>query len=389
MDTVITTKSPILSAMTQTDHKVVSPVMKGKKGGKIDKGVDLSNFSLDPVGITVGTDVSVQTNKEVTTQTEPMLMPNPNRHVIFPIVHHDIWGMYKKQMAVFWTAEEVDLAKDQKDWANLTDNERHFVKNVLAFFAASDGIVMENLSERFASDVQWPEARFFYTAQGMIEAIHSEMYSLLIDTYITDKAEKDATFRAIETMPCIAKKAEWALQWISNEEADFATRLVAFAVVEGIFFSGSFCAIFWLKKRGLLPGLTVSNELISKDENLHVQFATMLYGKLQNKLVKAQVTKIIREAVKIEKQFILKALPCDLIGMNSKLMSQYIEFVADRLLQDLGYSKTYNAANPFDFMENLSLEGRDNFFEKRVTTYAKASVGRDKKQMVFSTEADF
>ena len=378
---------------TQTLQKVTSPSHKGRKG----KAVELPPLSLDPsdpadVSATAAalkkrTDVSVQTG--TATQTEPLLMPNPYRHVIFPIEHHDVWEMYKKQMAVFWTAEEVDLAKDMRDWEKLSDNERHFIKHVLAFFAASDGIVMENLSQRFSNEVQWPEARFFYTAQGMLEAIHSEMYSLLIDTYITDRAEKDATFKAIETMPVIAKKAEWALAWIENTEADFATRLIAFAAVEGIFFSGSFCAIFWMKKRGLLPGLTVSNQFIARDEGLHTDFACLLYSKIQNRLTKQQATKIIKDAVKIEKQFITKALSCDLIGMNSKLMAQYIEFVADRLLVQLGYPKTFNVSNPFDFMENISMEGKTNFFEQRVTDYSKSQVGKKKEEMVFSTEADF
>jgi len=318
-----------------------------------------------------------------------MLKENPNRHVIFPIEYHDIWAKYKAHMSVFWIPEEVDLSKDMKDWIKLNDNERHFIKHILGFFAGSDGIVMENLAMRFTREIGIPEARFFYACQNLMETIHSETYSLLIDTYIEDKEEKVQILRAIQTIPVVQKKAEWALQWIENKDASFATRLLAFAVVEGIFFSGAFCSIFWLKKRGLMPGLTVSNELISRDEGLHTEFACMLYGKLLNKLTKQEAHKIIREAVKIEKNFITKALPCELIGMNAKLMAQYIEFVAARLSLQLGYPKIYGATNPFDFMERISLENKDNFFEKRVSTYAKATVGKKKEDMVFSTDAAF
>jgi ribonucleotide reductase beta subunit family protein with ferritin-like domain len=323
------------------------------------------------------------------TVPEPLLTASDDRFVIFPIRHPDIWAKYKQHMAVFWTPEEIDLSKDMKDWEKLSDNERYFIKNILGFFAGSDGIVMENLATRFMREVQWPEAKFFYSCQNLLEAIHSETYSLLIDTYITDAKEKDATLRAIQTIPCVQKKAEWALQWIDSPDANFATRLLAFAAVEGIFFSGAFCAIFWLKQRGLMPGLTVSNEFIARDEGLHTEFACLLYSKLQNKLDKKQATKIIRDAVKIEKQFITKSLPCELIGMNAELMKQYIEFVADRLLLQLGYPKAYSSANPFPFMERISLEGKDNFFEKRVTTYAKAAVGKDKAGMTFKMDADF
>lgn len=319
---------------------------------------------------------------------EPLLTPNPYRHTLFPIQHYDIWEMYKKQMSVFWTAEEVDLSKDKKDWERLTQNEQHFVKYVLAFFASSDGLVMENLSQRFSNDVQYPEARFFYTAQGIIEAIHSEMYSLLIDTYISDVKEKETVFKAIDTFPVIGKKANWASKWIGAKDS-FATRLVAFAAVEGIFFSGSFCAIFWLKKRGLMPGLSVSNQFISRDEGLHTDFACLLYKKLQQKLPDTTVRDIIEEAVKIEKNFILEALPCNLIGMNSKMMGQYIEFVADRLLTQLGVPKLYNSSNPFDFMEQISMEGKTNFFEQRVSDYSKAQTGKKKELMVFATDSDF
>jgi ribonucleoside-diphosphate reductase beta chain len=321
---------------------------------------------------------------------EPLLQDNEDRFVIFPIRHPDIWERYKQHMAVFWTAEEIDLSKDMKDWSEkLNDNERYFIKNILGFFAGSDGIVMENLATRFMREVKWAEAKFFYTCQNIMEAIHSETYSLLIDTYIQDKEEKANTLRAIQTIPCVKKKAEWALQWIDSKDADFATRLLAFAAVEGIFFSGAFCAIFWLKQRGVMPGLTVSNEFIARDEGLHTDFACLLYSKILNKLPKQKAHKIIRDAVKIEKQFITKSLPCDLIGMNATLMSQYIEFVADRLLLQLGYPKAYKAANPFAFMERISLENKDNFFEKRVSTYAKATVGKDREEMKFATNADF
>ncbi len=321
---------------------------------------------------------------------EPLLKENPNRHVIFPIEFGDLWAKYKGHMSVFWIPEEIDLSKDPEHWNNkLTDGERHFIKYILAFFSSSDGIVMENLASRFMREIQVPEARFFYACQNLMESVHSETYSLLIDTYIDNKQEKLDTLRAVQTIPVIAKKAEWALQWIENKDASFATRLLAFAVVEGIFFSGAFCSIFWLKQRGLMPGLTVSNELISRDEGLHTEFACLLYSKLVTKLSKQDAHKIIREAVKIEKQFITKALPCELIGMNSKLMGEYIEFVADRLSLQLGYPKLYHAKNPFDFMERISLESKDNFFEKRVTTYQKANTAASAEQKKFTTDADF
>ena len=323
------------------------------------------------------------------TTDEPLLIANPRRHVLFPIEHPDIMAMTKKAIAVFWTPEEIDLTKDVKDWEKLDANTQHFIKHVLGFFAASDGILMENLSLNFQNEVQWPEAKYFYANQNFMEAIHSETYSLLIDTYIDDKVEKQHLLEAASTIPAIQKKADWAKQWLNAANADFPTRLVAFAMVEGIFFSGAFCSIFWLKKRGLMPGLTTSNEFIARDEGLHTDFACLLYGKIKNRLTKAKVNKIIKEAVKIEKNFITKALPCELIGMNADLMSQYIEFVADRLLVQLGYSKTFNAANPFDFMERISLEGKDNFFEKRVTNYAKASVGKTQEEMSFSINEEF
>lgn len=321
---------------------------------------------------------------------EPLLKENPNRHVIFPIEHGDIWAKYKQHMSVFWIPEEIDLSKDVQQWKEkLNDNERHFIKNILGFFAGSDGIVMENLSMRFTREIGIPEAKFFYAAQNMFESIHSETYSLLIDTYIDDKQEKYDLLHAIQTIPCVQKKAEWAMTWIDSQEASFATRLLAFAVVEGIFFSGSFCAIYWLKQRGLMPGLCQSNHLIARDEGLHTDFACLLYSKLATKLTKDEAHKIIREAVKIEKQFITKSLPCSLIGMNSNLMAEYIEFVADRLATQLGYAKVYYTKNPFDFMERISLESKSNFFESKVTEYAKANTGGVAEDKKFAIDADF
>lgn len=322
--------------------------------------------------------------------TEPILAENKDRFVIFPIKHNDIWEYYKKSEASIWTAEEIDLSADIADWDNkLNDNERHFIKHVLAFFAASDGIVNENLAINFLNEVQYPEARFFYGFQIMMENIHSETYSLLIDTYIKDNVEKDKLLHAVETVPCVGKKADWALTWIQN--GTFAERLIAFAAVEGIFFSGSFCSIFWLKKRGLMPGLTFSNELISRDEGLHCDFACMIYADhIQNKLPKEQVTKIITDAVVIEKEFVSDAIPVRLIGMNADLMCQYIEFCADRLLLALGCDKFYNATNPFDFMEMISLQGKTNFFEKRVAEYQKSGVMNNKEENnVFNLDEDF
>jgi ribonucleoside-diphosphate reductase beta chain len=325
----------------------------------------------------------------MTQQVEPILEANNNRFVLFPIQHDDIWAFYKRAEASFWTAEEIDLAADLIDWdTKLNDNERHFIKHVLAFFAASDGIVNENLAENFLSEVQYTEAKFFYGFQIAIENIHSETYSLLIDTYIKDNADKDYLFNAIDTMDCVRKKADWALRWI--DQGNFAERLVAFAAVEGIFFSGSFCSIFWLKKRGLMPGLAFSNELISRDEGLHCDFACLLYNNhVVNKLDKKEIEKIILDAVEIEKEFILDALPVRLIGMNSELMSQYIEFVADRLLQELGNEKVFNTANPFDFMDMISIQGKTNFFEKRVAEYQKAGVLDGKNNSDFTVDEDF
>ena len=320
---------------------------------------------------------------------EPILQENTNRFVLFPIQHNDIWSFYKKAEASFWTAEEIDLSTDIIDWDNkLNDDERHFIKHVLAFFAASDGIVNENLAQNFLSEVQYTEAKFFYGFQLAAENIHSETYSLLIDTYIKNTAEKNHLFNAIETLDCVKKKAEWALRWI--DKGSFAERLVAFAAVEGIFFSGSFCSIFWLKKRGLMPGLAFSNELISRDEGLHCDFACLLYSKhLVDKLPKDKVKEIIIDAVEIEKEFVTDALPVKLIGMNSDLMGQYIEFVADRLLVELGNDRVYNTPNPFDFMEMISLQGKANFFEKRVGEYQKAGVLNNNGEQSFSLNEDF
>ncbi|MCH1479028.1 MAG: ribonucleoside-diphosphate reductase small subunit [Crocinitomicaceae bacterium] len=321
--------------------------------------------------------------------TEPILQENNNRFVLFPIQHDDIWSFYKRSEASFWTAEEIDLSPDLIDWENkLNDDEKHFIKHVLAFFAASDGIVNENLAENFLAEVQYTEAKFFYGFQIAMENVHSETYSLLIDTYIKDSAEKKHLFNAIDTLDCVKKKADWALRWI--DKGSYAERLIAFAAVEGIFFSGSFCSIFWLKKRGLMPGLTFSNELISRDEGLHCDFACLLYTKhLKNMLPKEQVTEIIKDAVEIEKEFVTDALPVRLIGMNSDLMTQYIEFVADRLLVELGNEKIYNATNPFGFMEMISIQGKTNFFEKRVGEYQKAGVLSGDNSQTFSTDEDF
>lgn len=321
-------------------------------------------------------------------ENELLLRENKDRFVLLPIKYPQLWETYKKHEASFWTAEEIDLGSDMKDWNSMNDGERHFISHVLAFFAASDGIVNENLAVNFMSEVQLPEARCFYGFQIMMENIHSETYALLIDTYIKDPVEKDKLFHAIETVPAVTKKAEWALRWIEN--GSFAERLVAFAAVEGIFFSGSFCSIFWLKKRGLMPGLTFSNELISRDEGLHCEFACILYSMLENKLSKDAVYAIISDAVRIEKEFISEALPVGLIGMNATLMQQYIEFVADRWLSELGYPKMFNTSNPFDFMEMISLQGKTNFFEKRVGDYQKAGVmSGSTESQTFSLEEDF
>merc|ERR1712190_4906 len=325
-------------------------------------------------------------------KSDPLLMENPRRWVMFPIQHHEIWEMYKKHEASFWTAEEIDLSQDNKDWQNLSGDEQHFITHVLAFFAASDGIVLENLLGKFSTEVQLPEARAFYGFQIAMENIHSETYSLLIEQYIRDPVEKDRVFDAIHTMPPVSEKAKWAVQWM-NKENSFAERIVAFAAVEGVLFSGSFCAIYWLKKRGLMPGLTFSNELISRDEGLHAEFACLLYSMLENKLPEDVVHGIIRGAVAVERKFICEALSCDLIGMNSELMTRYIEFVADRLLTALGHTKLFGSTNPFDWMELISLQGKTNFFEKRVGEYQKAGVmtpaGGQEEGKAFCLDADF
>jgi len=320
---------------------------------------------------------------------EPILEENPGRFVLFPIKHDDIWAYYKKSEVSFWTAEEIDLSQDMTDWEQkLNDNEKHFIKHVLAFFAASDGIVNENLAENFVSEVQYTEAKFFYGFQIMMENIHSETYSLLIDTYIKDPVEKDYLFNAIDHLECVKKKANWALRWIDN--GSFQERLIAFAAVEGIFFSGSFCSIFWLKKRGLMPGLTFSNELISRDEGMHCDFACLLYNDhVINKLDKEVVRSIIADAVEIEKEFVSDAIPVNLIGMNAEMMCTYIEFVADRLLVSLNCTKIYNVENPFPWMDMISLQGKTNFFEKRVGDYQKAGIMNKKEEQVFSLDEDF
>uniref|UniRef100_A0A5F4VTA0 Ribonucleoside-diphosphate reductase subunit M2 n=1 Tax=Callithrix jacchus TaxID=9483 RepID=A0A5F4VTA0_CALJA len=322
-------------------------------------------------------------------EEEPLLRANPRRFVIFPIKYQDIWQMYKKAEASFWTAEEVDLSKDIRHWESLKPEERYFISHVLAFFAASDGIVNENLVERFSQEVQITEARCFYGFQIAMENIHSEMYSLLIDTYIKDPSEREFLFNAIETMPCVKKKADWALRWIGDKEATYGERVVAFAAVEGIFFSGSFASIFWLKKRGLMPGLTFSNELISRDEGLHCDFACLMFKHLVHKPSEERVREIILNAVRIEQEFLTEALPVKLIGMNCTLMKQYIEFVADRLMLELGFSKVFRVENPFDFMENISLEGKTNFFEKRVGEYQRMGVMSSPTENSFTLDADF
>jgi len=320
---------------------------------------------------------------------EPGATTDAERYTLFPIKSSEtqLYHLYKQAVASFWTVEEIDFSKDEADWESLTDNERFFVKNVLAFFAGSDGIVQENLAQRFQREVQSPVARLFYAFQNAVEGLHSETYSLLIDKYVKDKDEQISLFRAIDSIPCIKKKAQWALQWIDSTTS-YATRLVAFACVEGIFFSGAFCSVYWLKKRGLLPGLTFSNELISRDEGLHTVFAVTMYHTLGEKLSQDQIHTIVKDSVLIEKEFICSALPCNLIGMNSNLMSQYIEFVADRLAVQLGTSKIYGSSNPFDFMEMISLEGKGNFFERKISDYSKPGVGKKESDMVIRTDVE-
>tara|TARA_Y100000816_G_scaffold176075_1_gene126939 strand:+ start:9366 stop:10337 length:972 start_codon:yes stop_codon:yes gene_type:complete len=317
---------------------------------------------------------------------EPLLQESTERYTMFPIKYDDIYQIYKRQVDSFWRPEEVDLSKDLNDWSSLNENEKHFISMVLAFFAASDGIVMENLNINFCNEVQVAEARAFYSFQSAMESIHSEMYSLLIDTYIRDNNEKLKLFKALENYPCITKKATWAQKWMGDKRSSFASRLVAFACVEGIFFSSSFASIYWIKKRGLMPGLTLSNEFISRDEALHTEFAILLYSKLNKKVNKKRVLEIIKEATEIEKEFITEALPCRLIGMNAKLMTQYIEFVADRLSVQLGYDKIYNSQNPFDFMELISVETKTNFFERTNSEYALTNCKKDNTIFDFNTE---
>lgn len=354
-----------------TDSNVISPRKKEQEKQKpsCQDEIDEQSINFDP-------------------ELEPLLRDNPRRFVVFPIEYPDIWEKYKEAEGSFWTVGEVDLSKDLEDWKRLTDNERFFISHILAFFAASDGIVNENLVERFSQEVQVTEARCFYGFQIAIENIHSEMYSMLIDTYVSDTQQKDFLFNAIENLPCVKKKADWALKWIASKTATFGERIVAFAAVEGIFFSGSFAAIFWLKKRGLMPGLTFSNELISRDEGLHCDFACLMFQHLVQKPSKTRITNIIRDAVNIEQEFLSEALPVSLIGMNCKLMCQYIEFVADRLLSELNCEKIYNVSNPFDFMTAISTDGKTNFFEKKVGEYQKGDIV-DKVDGTFTTEADF
>lgn len=377
------TPSKIAASAIQ-DFKMESPIKKldfaaaGKENTPIDSDAPIPlNIDIKPIVQEVKNEKAVAVAPTIKPEEadEPLLQENPNRFVLFPIKYHEIWQMYKKAEASFWTAEEIDLSKDLHDWNNrLNDDERFFISHVLAFFAASDGIVNENLLERFSGEVQIPEARCFYGFQIMMENIHSETYSLLIDTYIKEQAQKTYLFNAIETIPCIKKKADWAVRWIQDKNSTFAQRLVAFAAIEGIFFSGSFASIFWLKKRGLMAGLTFSNELISRDEGMHTDFACLLFSHLNHRPSKQAVQDVITEAVEIEQEFLTEALPCALLGMNANLMKQYIEFVADRLLLALGNEKVYKSANPFDFMENISLAGKTNFFEKRVGDYQKAGV---------------
>merc|ERR1712115_307630 len=366
---ILAIKMPLSSIENLTISKENNGVIK--QGKKVVKDITDTNMTIKDL------------NKE------PLLSENPNRFVILPIQYNDIWQMYKKAQASFWTVEEVDLQWDLRDWDALKPDEKHFISHVLAFFAASDGIVNENLVERFMQEIRIPEARCFYGFQIAIENIHSEMYSQLIATYIKEKSERDRLFNAIETFPAIKKKAQWALRWINANNASYAERVIAFASVEGIFFSGSFASIFWLKKRGLMPGLTFSNELISRDEGLHTDFACLMFHHLKNKPSEERIVQIVSEAVEIEIEFLTDALPVKLIGMNCDLMSIYIKFVADRLLSELSCQKIYNVENPFDFMENISLDGKTNFFEKRVGDYQKAGVMSTREENTFTLDADF
>jgi len=372
----------------KSPRKVLTETMNNSRKSSVG-GEEISKSDDEMPSSTTGTSLADKAPVAFDPSIEPLLKDNPQRFVIFPIQFHDIWQMYKKAEASFWTVEEVDLSKDMTDWERLTDNERHFISHVLAFFAASDGIVNENLVERFSQEVQITEARCFYGFQIAMENVHSEMYSILIDTYIRDPQQRKYLFNAIETMPAVKRKAEWAMAWISSKNANFGERIIAFAAVEGIFFSGSFASIFWLKKRGLMPGLTFSNELISRDEGLHCDFAVLMFQHLVQKPTKDRIIEIISEAVKIEQEFLTDALPVNLIGMNCKLMSEYIEFVADRLLVELGVGKVYNTSNPFTFMELISLDGKTNFFEKKVGEYQKWGVTANRLDNVFTLDADF
>ncbi|KAI1096404.1 small subunit of ribonucleotide reductase [Rostrohypoxylon terebratum] len=391
MSTELTPSKKTASAFESL--KMESPMKKldfGKENAPFDANTDAVADEIESQKAIATKDVKVAVAETIKPEEadEPILQENPQRFVLFPIKYHEIWQMYKKHEASFWTAEEIDLSKDLHDWNNrLNEDEKFFVSHILAFFAASDGIVNENLVERFSGEVQIPEARCFYGFQIMMENIHSETYSLLIDTYIKEPAQKTHLFNAIDTIPCIRRKADWALKWIADKKSTFAQRLIAFAAVEGIFFSGAFASIFWLKKRGLMPGLTFSNELISRDEGLHTDFACLLFTHLKNRPGKDVIEKIIVDAVAIEQEFLTEALPCALLGMNSNLMKQYIEFVADRLLVALGNEKVYRSANPFDFMENISLGGKTNFFEKRVGDYQKAGVMASTKKNASNDDA--
>lgn len=380
---------------TSADLKLFSPKptlekksdVLGKTLATMSSTEEVSSDSDQDTGPRMSPDLTKGDRKRLT--VEPLLKENPNRYVLFPIEYQEVWRHYKRAKSCFWTAEEIDFSGDMSDWEKLSDQEKYFIKNILAFFAGSDGIVMENLATRFMSEIQIPEVGAFYAYQIFNETIHSETYSLLIDTYVKDTQEKGRLFQAIQTIPCVARKAQWAIRWIQDESASFGERLVAFAVVEGVFFSGSFCAIYWLKSRNILPGLTFSNELVSRDEGQHTDFAVLLHSMLINKPTEARVHTIVREAVAIEKEFITQSLPCSLIGMNADLMSEYIEFVADRLLSQLGYTKLWNAKQPFDFMELISLRPKTNFFEKRVGEYTKAGIGKDTEENSFALTEDF
>merc|ERR1711879_832758 len=380
-------KSPRNEAATEAVKKALrSPNPRGFRKSPYKSPRQLSPYGNEKVPLSNSS--TPKRKRHPMDEGEPLLAENPNRYVMFPLQDKEIWEMYKKHVASFWTAEEIDLSTDVKDWEKLSDNERHFVKHVLAFFAASDGIVLENLLENFGLDVQLPEARCFYAFQAAMENIHSETYSLLIDTLVKDDIEKNQLFQAMHSMPCVQKKAEWALKWISKDSS-FAQRLVAFAAVEGIFFSGSFCALFWLKKRGIMPGLTFSNELISRDEGLHTDFACLLYKRIMRRLEEEDAHKLIKSAVDAEIEFVTASLPVRLIGMNADMMTEYIKFVADRLCFALGYEKIYNAKNPFDWMEMISLQGKTNFFERRVCEYQKANVLADENANVITFDMDF